>query len=113
MARPGAALHRQRIEAAERQRAADRLQRLAAFTEDDATTSQAVLRRIMLKGNDKDARLAAERVRDELGLTRQGQTSQHQHSLTVRLDKPWAAPNSVEQQGTRIITALPSSEPST
>lgn len=43
---------------------------LAQFGLEDSIESRDVLRRIMRSDNEKEARLAAERVRDELGMTR-------------------------------------------
>jgi hypothetical protein len=70
------------LEAAEKRDADARTARLLqsfAFTPEDGELTRAVLRRIAASDNEKEARLASERIRDELGLTRVVKPTEQTH----------------------------------
>jgi len=56
-----------------------RLHALMAFTPEDGELTRDVLRRIAASDNEKEARLASERIRDELGLTRVVKPTEQTH----------------------------------
>jgi hypothetical protein len=78
----------------------------------DAAVKRAgdVLVGLLDSDNEKERRLAAERIRDERGLTRVVKPTEHAQ-LVVILRKPWEADaNVIEQPPTRASFPLPEPE---
>ena len=88
------------LTAAEKRHADARLaaiQRLA-FPDEVVERAGKVLETLLDSPNDKERRLAAERIRDERGLTRVSKPEASGTTVNVTLNTPWRDANSVEQR---------------
>jgi hypothetical protein len=73
------------------------IQRLA-FTDDVVDKAGKVLETLLDSPNDKERRLAAERIRDERGLTRVSKPEITGPNVSITLNTPWRDGSSLEQR---------------